>query len=62
MTFELDLHLANGTFHLGAYLYRYDTQRQLDRALPAVTFFVASEADVRGYANLYPKLVATRIT
>jgi hypothetical protein len=62
MTFELDLHLANGTFHIGAYLYQYDVQRELDRVLPAATFFVASEIDVRGSAHLYPKLLATAVT
>ena len=61
MTFELDLHLANGTFHAGAYLYRYDIQRELDRVLPAATFFVASDVDVRGHANLYPKLGAPNV-
>jgi lipopolysaccharide transport system ATP-binding protein len=62
LTFELDLHLANGTFHIGAYLYRYDVQRDLDRVLPAATFFVASEVDVRGHANLYPKVIACSVT
>lgn len=57
MTFELDLHLAVGTFHVGVYLYRYDVEREFDRVLPAATFFVASEIDVRGSANLYPKVV-----
>ena len=58
VTFELDMHLAVGTFHIGIYLYRYDVERELDRVLPAATFFVESEVDVRGSANLYPKLVA----
>jgi len=58
MTFELDMHLAVGTFHVGVYLYRYDIEREFDRVLPAATFFVASEVDVRGSANLYPKVVA----
>jgi hypothetical protein len=62
ITFELDLHLANGTFHVGAYLYRYDVQRELDRVLPAATFFVASNVDVRGHANLYPKVVSTEVS
>jgi len=62
MTFELDLHLANGTFHIGAHLYQYDVQRELDRVLPAATFFVASEVDVRGSANLYPKVLATKVS
>jgi lipopolysaccharide transport system ATP-binding protein len=62
MTFELDLHLANGTFHVGIYLHRYDLEREYDRVIPAATFFVASDIDVRGGANLYPKLVSTAIS
>lgn len=62
VTFELDMHLANGTFHFGVYLYQYDLQREFDRALPAATFFVDSEIDVRGAANLYPRVVATKIS
>jgi lipopolysaccharide transport system ATP-binding protein len=62
MTFELDMHLTNGTFHVGVFLYRYDVQRELDRVVPACTFFVESEVDVRGGANLYPKLVATGLS
>lgn len=58
VTFELDMHLAVGTFHVGVYLYRYDKEREFDRVLPAATFFVASDVDVRGCANLYPKIVA----
>jgi lipopolysaccharide transport system ATP-binding protein len=58
LTFELDMHLAVGTFHVGVYLHRYDIEREFDRVLPAATFFVESDVDVRGSANLYPKLVA----
>ena len=60
-TFELDMHLANGTFHVGVYLYQYDLQREVDKVLPAATFFVDSEADVRGGANLYPKVITTTV-
>ncbi|MCI0561964.1 MAG: hypothetical protein MN733_26045, partial [Nitrososphaera sp.] len=62
MTFELDMHLAVGTFHIGVWLYRYDLQRELDKVLPAATFFVESDVDVRGSANLYPKVIATSVT
>ena len=62
MTFELDMHLAVGTFHVGIYLYRYDLEKELDRVLPAATFFIESEIDVRGSANLYPKLIACRVS
>jgi len=61
MTFELNLHLANGTFHIGVYLYKYDEQREFDRVLPAATFFIESEMDVRGGANLYPRVVCTTL-
>ena len=62
MTFELDMHLANGTFHVGVYLYQYDLEREFDRVLPAATFFVESEVDVRGGANLYPKVTGVKVT
>jgi lipopolysaccharide transport system ATP-binding protein len=58
ITFELDMHLAVGTFHVAVYLYRYDLQREYDRALPAATFFMESDVDVRGAANLYPRVTA----
>ena len=62
LTFELDMHLANGTFHVGVYLRDYDLHRELDRVLPATTFFVDSDVDVRGGANLYPKVLAAKVT
>jgi ABC-type polysaccharide/polyol phosphate transport system ATPase subunit len=57
-TFQLDLHLARGTFHLGALVYRYDIQRQYDSWCPAATLFISSDRDVRGAANLYPQVTA----
>lgn len=58
VSFELTMHLAPGTFHVAVYLYRYDLQREYDKSLSAATFFVESEIDVRGAANLYPRIVA----
>ena len=55
---QLDLHLAPGTFYVGAALYRYDVQREYDRWFPAATLFIAADRDVRGVANLYPRVVA----
>lgn len=55
--FALTLHLVPGSYHLGAYLYRYDVQRNYDTRVPARTFFVASDIDVRGAANLEPEVV-----
>jgi lipopolysaccharide transport system ATP-binding protein len=62
VTFELTLHLSNGTFHWAIYLYRYDIRREFDRALPAATFFVSTDVDVRGGANLYPRVAECRVT
>lgn len=57
-TFELDLSLAEGTFHVNAFLYRYLTDRNYDRWLSAATFFVTGAPEVRGIVTLYPRLVA----
>ncbi len=55
-TFRLTLHLANGSFHFGALVFRYDIQRMYDNAFPVGTVFVSSDADVRGVVNLYPQV------
>jgi hypothetical protein len=62
VTFELNMHLSNGTFHWAIYLYRYDIRREFDRALPAATFFVSTDVDVRGGANLYPRVADFRVS
>lgn len=59
VTFDLKMHLAAGMFHLAVYLYRYDLEKELDRIIPAYTFFVEADRDVRGSANLYPVMRAT---
>jgi hypothetical protein len=43
-------------------LYRHDHRYEYDRVAPAATFFVASNADVRGSANLYPKVVGSSLS
>jgi homopolymeric O-antigen transport system ATP-binding protein len=53
-TFELDLHLAPGTFHLGVSIHRYDIGKAYDRVCPAATIFVRCDRDVRGAVNLRP--------
>jgi len=58
-TFELNLHLAQGAFHFGTTIYRYDIGKVLDRRFPAATIFVAYDKDVRGAANLYPRVEIT---
>lgn len=54
--FEIDLHLASGSFNVGAALYRYDISEPIDDMQPAATLLINSEIDVRGIANLYPRV------
>ncbi len=56
ITFNLKLHLATATFHLGVYLHCTDIDRVFDQAVPAATFFVTTDPEVRGSANLYPSV------
>ncbi len=58
VTVELTMHLVPGTYHLGIYLHRYDQQKDFDARARAVTFYMTSQADVRGVANLEPRVLA----
>jgi ABC-type polysaccharide/polyol phosphate transport system ATPase subunit len=60
-TFELDLSLAQGTFHVNAFLHRYVTDQPYDRWLSAATFFVTGAPEVRGIITLHPRLIACDI-
>ena len=62
VSFELDLHLGYGTYHLGVFLYRYDIERQFDHWFPAATIFVSPEQDVLGPSQLYPRVVRSEIS
>ncbi len=55
--FALRLHLVAGTYHVGAYLYRYDNQKNYDTRMPARTFYVRADRDVRGVVDLEPEIV-----
>ena len=55
-TFRVQLRLAEGTYHVNAYLHHYVTERAYERWLLATTFFVAGTPSVRGVANLAPSL------
>jgi len=57
-TFRVQLRLAEGTYHVNAYLHRYVTDKAFDTWLSAATFFVAGTPAVRGVANLVPSLVS----
>jgi lipopolysaccharide transport system ATP-binding protein len=61
VTFEMNLHLLSGMYHLGASIYRYDIQKLYDMRNPAMTIQVKSEIDVGGVVNLYPKATIEQI-
>lgn len=58
LSFELTLHLAPGTYHVGLCLCRHDTQAVYDNRFPFTSFYISSDKDLRGVANLYPKVIA----
>lgn len=60
-TFEIDLNLVTGTFHVSSLIYRYDIRKEYDRVLRASTFFVSYRDDVRGYANCFPRVINSQI-
>jgi hypothetical protein len=61
-TFELNLNLAEGTFHPAVVLYRYDIQTVYDEWEPAATIYMGSEGGVRGIAHCFPRLVREEVT
>jgi lipopolysaccharide transport system ATP-binding protein len=60
-TLELKLNLAEGTFHVGSLVFRYDNETEYDRWLQAATIFVSSSQDIRGLVNCFPKVVKQEI-
>jgi hypothetical protein len=62
VTFELDLHLAAGTYHVNVYAHEYVRDRPFSTWRSAVSFFVAETRLIKGRANLYPKLAVCRVS
>jgi lipopolysaccharide transport system ATP-binding protein len=56
LVFEFDMHLAPGSYFLNVALTRPELDQVLDHRAPAHTFVVHSDVDVRGCANLYPRI------
>ena len=54
-TFELELHLTGGAFHVCVALSRLDIAAQYDEWTPATTIYVDSDTGSRGVAELYPR-------
>jgi lipopolysaccharide transport system ATP-binding protein len=57
-TFEMDLHLAGGTYYWGVLLYRFNIEKTVDRLFPAATIFVNTIPEVRGVLNPRPIITA----
>jgi lipopolysaccharide transport system ATP-binding protein len=55
-TFELDLNLTRGVYHLAVLVKRYDTSTEYDRLFPAAVLYMSAEDDVRGSAHCFPRL------
>jgi len=62
ISFELLIGMAQGTYHMGVLLFRYDTNVAFDRWEPAVTFYVGTSIDgSRGIVPCNPKVVSEEI-
>lgn len=55
-TFELDMHLAAGTYHVNVYAHEYVVERPYNTWRSAASFLVSETRFVKGAANLYPRL------
>jgi lipopolysaccharide transport system ATP-binding protein len=55
-TFELDLHLAAGTYHVNVYAYQYSTNRAMSTWRSAASFLIGQTRFAEGHVNLYPRL------
>jgi lipopolysaccharide transport system ATP-binding protein len=55
-TFELDLHLGAGTYHVNVYAHEYIAGRAFSTWRSAASFFIGETPLVKGQANLYPRL------
>jgi lipopolysaccharide transport system ATP-binding protein len=60
-TFEVELHLASGTYHVNAFAHNYITDRAYATWRIASTFFVEDTPTIKGRAHLYPKLVRCQV-
>jgi lipopolysaccharide transport system ATP-binding protein len=55
-TFELDMHLGAGTYHVNVYAHEYTVDRPFSTWRSAASFFVSETRLVKGRANLYPRM------
>ena len=55
-TFELDMHLGAGSYHVNVYAHEYSVNRAFSTWRSAASFFISETRVVKGVANLYPRL------
>src|SRR5262245_7847724 len=55
-TFEVDLHLGAGTYHVNVYAHEYTVDRPFSTWRSAASFFIGETRLIKGRANLYPRL------
>lgn len=55
-TFELDMHLAAGTYHVNVYAHEYSANFPFSTWRSAASFFITETRFVKGRVNLYPQL------
>jgi len=56
-SFELDMHLAAGTYHINVYAHEYLTDRPFSTWRSAASFLISETRLVKGLVNLYPRMV-----
>ena len=61
-TFELDLNLTRGVYHLAVLVKRYDTSTEYDRIFPAAVLYMSADDDVRGSAHCFPRLIRHEVS
>jgi lipopolysaccharide transport system ATP-binding protein len=61
-TFELDMHLAAGTYHVNVYAHEYTSDRPFSTWRSAASFFVGETRFVKGNVNLHPRLQRCEIS
>ena len=60
-TFELELNLGPGVFHLSVNLFRYDNEEWYDSWEAAETIYVWADRDTTGPVNCFPRVIRQEI-
>ncbi len=55
-TFQLNLNMASGIFHISVLTYRYATQTEYGSRDPAATVHISSAQDIRGSVNCFQEV------